>query len=171
MLSILLLTPSISHAFISFPDKIDTLQERKNIQIVLNTVMVPSPNLTTDGVLGRKSIQTIQSFQESHGLTPDGKVGAITRSTLESAQTNNTTTTVTGCTTGATFDPTTGLPCTTTTTSSSLNISRTLKLTVPRMTGSDIKDLQIYLNNNAQSPKHPAYQSDKKKNRGNLHLE
>jgi len=146
ILILILLTPSISHAFVSFPDKIDTLQERKNIQTVLNEVMIPSPNLKVDGVLGRVSIQTIQSFQESHGLTPDGKVGAITRATLESAQSGNTATTILSCTTGSSFDPNTGLPCTTTT-SSSLNLSRTLKLTVPRMTGNDIKELQVYLNN------------------------
>jgi peptidoglycan hydrolase-like protein with peptidoglycan-binding domain len=108
--------------------------------------MVPSPNLTTDGVLGRKSIQAIQAFQESYNLTPDGKVGTLTRATLESAQTGTTPTPQTlSCTSGATFDPLTGLPCTTT---STLNISRTLKLTTPRMTGNDIKELQTYLNTN-----------------------
>ncbi|HLP86502.1 MAG TPA: right-handed parallel beta-helix repeat-containing protein [Candidatus Paceibacterota bacterium] len=77
---------------IYFPTKIDTLQERINIQVVLNKVMSPSPNLIVDGVLGRKSIQAIQSFQESRGLVPDGKVGPITRSVLESSQTSITAT-------------------------------------------------------------------------------
>ncbi|HLP86312.1 MAG TPA: hypothetical protein VK153_00315, partial [Candidatus Paceibacterota bacterium] len=52
----------ISHAsIISFPTKIDTLQERINLQVVLNRVLNPSPNLVVDGVIGKKSIQAIQS--------------------------------------------------------------------------------------------------------------
>jgi peptidoglycan hydrolase-like protein with peptidoglycan-binding domain len=138
------IVPLKSFAFISFPTKIDTKEERINIQTVLNIVMVPSPNLVTDGLLGSKSILAIKLFQSLHQLTPDGKVGAMTRAALESAQ-QTTITTVLGCTSGATFDPQTGLPCATTT--SSLNILRTLKLTIPRMIGNDIKDLQTYLNN------------------------
>lgn len=150
MLSVLLLIPFITEAFISFPDKIDTLDERKNIQIVLNSIMIPSPNLKVDGVLGRVSIQTIQAFQESRGLKPDGKIGPMTRASLESAQNGIISSTVpVSCTSGAVFDPLTGLPCVSTPISTStLNLSRTLKLTVPRMTGNDIKELQIYLNNN-----------------------
>ncbi len=112
--------------------------------------MVPTPNLKVDGVLGRVSIQTIQAFQQSRGLKPDGKVGPITRANLESAQNGiSSISTTTTCATGASFDPLTGLPCVSTPISTStLNISRTLKLTVPRMTGNDIKELQVYLNNN-----------------------
>ena len=109
--------PFITHAFYTFPTKIDTKVERMNIQTVLNTVMIPSPNLKVDGVLGRKSIQAIQAFQESHGLVADGKVGPITRNTLETAQTGNTayTPTTTGCLSGAIYNTQTGQLCNTTT--------------------------------------------------------
>ncbi|HLP86501.1 MAG TPA: right-handed parallel beta-helix repeat-containing protein [Candidatus Paceibacterota bacterium] len=114
---------------ISFPNKIDTLEERINIQVVLNSVLIPSPNLKVDGVLGRKSIQAIQSFQESRGLVPDGKVGPITRSALESSQSGTTTSTTTsssssstattvGCSSGSLFNTQTGQRCSTTTSTS-----------------------------------------------------
>jgi hypothetical protein len=93
LILISIIFPLISHAsIISFPTKIDTLQERINLQVVLNRVLTPSPNLVVDGVIGRKSIQAIQSFQESRGLVPDGKVGPITRTALEVSQTGTTTT-------------------------------------------------------------------------------
>jgi len=120
---IIFFSPFHTEALLSFPDKIDTLQERKNIQTVLNTVMVPSPNLTVDGVLGRKTIQTIQAFQASQGLEADGKIGPMTRSALVSAQggstTYTTTTTTTqsstpGCSSGAVFNTLTGQRCTST---------------------------------------------------------
>ncbi|MFA6515164.1 MAG: peptidoglycan-binding protein [Candidatus Paceibacterota bacterium] len=119
--SFLFIFPFSSHAFISFPNKIDTKQERINIQTVLNQVMFPSPNLKTDGVLGRKSIQAVQAFQESHGLISDGKVGAITRLALESAQTgtytNITTSSIPGCLSGAFFNTLNGQPCSSVSTS------------------------------------------------------
>jgi len=117
---IIFFSPFHTEALLSFPDKIDTLQERKNIQTVLNTVMVPSPNLTVDGVLGRKTIQTIQAFQASQGLEADGKIGPMTRSALVSAQGGSTTYTTTtqsstpGCSSGAVFNTLTGQRCTST---------------------------------------------------------
>ena len=131
---IFFLLPLTTSAYTSFPTKIDTLQERINIQVVLNKVMNPSPNLVVDGVIGRKSIQAIQSFQESRGLVPDGKVGPITRNALETSQTGttstptNTTTTnttptttssntntstisTTGCISGGLYNIYTGKPC------------------------------------------------------------
>ncbi|HLP86829.1 MAG TPA: peptidoglycan-binding protein [Candidatus Paceibacterota bacterium] len=125
--------PLTSNALISFPDKIDTKQERINIQTVLNTVMIPSPNLVIDGVLGKKSIQAIQAFQELLGLTPDGKVGPLTRSALESSQTNNitissysaTSSSHPGCSTGALFSTITGKSCVSTT-SGGITTSSTL---------------------------------------------
>lgn len=110
LLSILL--PLTTQAFISFPDKIDTQQERINIQVVLNTVMTSSPNLIIDGVLGRKSIQAVQAFQEVNGLVADGKIGPITRIALEKAQTN--TSSSSECAPGALFSIITGKPCTST---------------------------------------------------------
>ena len=86
--------------------------------------MNPSPNLVVDGVIGRKSIQAIQSFQESRGLVPDGKVGPITRNALETSQTGTTTPTETATNTPTpTNTTTTNTTPTTTTTSSNTNTS------------------------------------------------
>jgi uncharacterized protein (TIGR02145 family) len=54
------------------------------------------------------------------------------------------------CNIGQVFSPTTGKRCTSftavlSTPSSTPNITRTLKLTTPRMTGDDVKQLQVYL--------------------------
>ncbi|HLP86828.1 MAG TPA: Ig-like domain-containing protein [Candidatus Paceibacterota bacterium] len=117
--------PLTSNALISFPTKIDTLEERINIQVVLNRVLNPSPNLVVDGVIGKKTIQAIQSFQEGKGLVPDGKVGPITRSALESSQAGITTITPTttptntpsntitnnGCISGGLYNVYTGKSC------------------------------------------------------------
>jgi hypothetical protein len=108
--------PLTTHSF-SFPSKIDTKQERMNIQLVLNTTMNPSPNLTVDGVLGTKSIQAIKAFQQSHGLVIDGKVGPITRNALTQAQQTSSiqVTTTIGCLPGYLYNPQTGKPCSTAT--------------------------------------------------------
>ncbi len=95
-------------SLITFPDKIDTLQERKNIQIVLNRVIVPSLNLVVDGVIGRGTIRAIQVFQELKGLVPDGKVGPMTRLALENAQNISS---IPGCAPGALFSTLNGQPC------------------------------------------------------------
>src|SRR3989344_676568 len=121
-LFLLFLLPLTTSAYTSFPTKIDTLQERINIQVVLNKVMNPSPNLVVDGVIGRKSIQAIQSFQESRGLVPDGKVVPITRNALETSQTGTTTPTETATNTPTPTNTTT-TNTTPTTTSSNTNTS------------------------------------------------
>ena len=71
-----------------------------------------------DGVFGTKSKQAVMLFQQANGLNPDGSFGPNTRVLLLNVQipTQNTT------------------------------INRTLKLTIPRMQGDDIKYLQTYLN-------------------------
>jgi len=51
------------------------------------------------------------------------------------------------CLSGHLFDTNTGKPCTTTPSQITPVITRTLKLTTPRMKGQDVKDLQNYLNN------------------------
>src|ERR1035437_571985 len=120
-LFIFFLFPLISHAFLFFPNQIDTQQERMNVQTVLNEVMTPSPNLVVDGALGRKSIQAVQAFQEVNGLVADGRIGPLTRTTLEKAQTNsstvNTQTNTSSsieCSPGILFSIITGKPCSTT---------------------------------------------------------
>lgn len=109
-LFIFFLFPLISSAFLSFPNQIDTKQERMNVQTVLNEVMNLSPNLVVDGILGRKSIQAVQAFQEVNGLVADGKIGPITRSQLEKAQTNSSSSN-SECAPGALFSIITGKLC------------------------------------------------------------
>ena len=105
---------SVSAAY-TFPNKIDTLQEKKDVQTVLNMVVTPSPMLTVDGVMGAKSIAAVKAFQTSKGLTADGKIGPMTRAALEAAQAGAPVATA-GCPAGALFNATTGAPCTTVTT-------------------------------------------------------
>ena len=99
-------------SIISFPTKIDTKQERINVQIVLNKVMIPSPGLVTDGIFWKKTIQAIKTFQVSQDLIPDGKVGPVTRAALENSQ-KNIASPVLDCPPGALFSSITGKPCTT----------------------------------------------------------
>jgi len=121
---VLFVFPLSMEAIISFPNKIDTLQEKINIQKVLNTAMTPSPNLKVDGVLGKKSIKTVKTFQKLQGLLPDGLVGPKTRAVLENIQIANITATnysessqtnqtpsVPGCISGALFNTLTGQRC------------------------------------------------------------
>ena len=116
--------PFSMEAVISFPNKIDTLQEKINVQKVLNTTLTPSPNLKVDGVLGKQSIKTVKVFQKVQGLTPDGKIGPMTRAVLEKVQTRNIavsedssspqvnpTLPTPGCSLGALFNILTGQKC------------------------------------------------------------
>ena len=105
---------SVSAAY-TFPNKIDTLQEKKDVQTVLNMVVTPSPMLTVDGVMGAKSIAAVKAFQTMKGLTADGLIGPMTRAALEAAQAGAPVATA-GCPAGALFNATTGAPCTTVTT-------------------------------------------------------
>jgi peptidoglycan hydrolase-like protein with peptidoglycan-binding domain len=75
-----------SMTMIKFSNRIDTRQERINVQKVLNKVLVPTPSLTTDGVFGAKTILAIKTLQTLYGLTADGNIGIKTRSVLEQAQ-------------------------------------------------------------------------------------
>ena len=76
----LVLGASVASAY-SFPNTIDTKQEKKDVQTVLN--MVTGSTLTVDGVLGAKSIAAVKAFQTMKGLTPvDGKIGPMTRAAL-----------------------------------------------------------------------------------------
>jgi hypothetical protein len=113
------LTVSTANAAYSFPNMIDTAQERMDVQTVLNMVVTPTPNLVVDGKIGAKSIAAVKAFQAMKNLVVDGKIGPMTRAALEAAQSSTTggSTTTAGCTAGAMYSSTTGLPCSTGTTS------------------------------------------------------
>jgi peptidoglycan hydrolase-like protein with peptidoglycan-binding domain len=101
---------TVSAAY-SFPNKIDTLQEKKDVQTVLN---MNGANLTVDGILGAKSISAVKTFQGSKGLEADGLIGPMTRAALEAASVaGSTVSTVPGCAAGALFSATSGAACTT----------------------------------------------------------
>jgi peptidoglycan hydrolase-like protein with peptidoglycan-binding domain len=100
---------TVSAAY-TFPNKIDTLQEKKDVQTVLN---MNGANLTVDGILGAKSISAIKTFQGSKGLEADGLIGPMTRAALEAASVSGSVSTVPGCAAGALFSATSGAACTT----------------------------------------------------------
>ena len=112
---------STAGAAYTFPNQIDTLQEKKDVQTVLNAVVTPSPSLTVDGAMGAKSVAAVKAFQTMKGLTADGKIGPMTRAALEAASVGTTTgttgTTVAGCPAGAMFNSLTGASCTVASTS------------------------------------------------------
>jgi lysozyme family protein len=53
------------------------IQVRK-VQLLLNSLVVPSPHLKVDGVLGARTEEAVRAFQASKGLVVDGVVGART---------------------------------------------------------------------------------------------
>jgi hypothetical protein len=79
---------SIASAAYTFPDKIDTKQEKMNVQTVLN---MSGASLTVDGVFGPKSVAAVKAFQSSKGLDADGVIGPMTRAALEAASAGTTT--------------------------------------------------------------------------------
>jgi len=56
--------------------------EVKKIQLLLNSLSVPSPRLKVDGDFGQRTHRAVVEFQRQKGLTPDGQVGAKTRAAL-----------------------------------------------------------------------------------------
>ena len=46
--------------------------EVRKLQLLLNSLMVPRPNLKIDGYFGQHTQQAVLSFQQANGLTPDG---------------------------------------------------------------------------------------------------
>lgn len=52
------------------------------LQVKLNSALVPSPRLATDGVFGPKTAQAVRLFQQRKGLLADGVVGQKTAAAL-----------------------------------------------------------------------------------------
>lgn len=52
----------------------NTKTGRQEIQKILNDTLDPSPNLTTDGAFGPKTVEAIKKFQETNNLPITGKI-------------------------------------------------------------------------------------------------
>jgi len=50
----------------------------RNLQLVLNSMLKPSPRLKPDGVFGQRTHNTVLAFQRARGLVVDGIVGRKT---------------------------------------------------------------------------------------------
>jgi peptidoglycan hydrolase-like protein with peptidoglycan-binding domain len=71
------------------------------------------------GYFGSITVGLVKSFQTAHSLTADGVVGPLTKAAL--GVSGNTGTLPAGCVAGALFSSTTGLPCTTTSSPTTLS--------------------------------------------------
>ena len=85
----------------TFDSKIDTLQEKKDLQTTLN--MATGSTLSVDGVLGKMTTAALKAFQTLKGLTADGVAGPLTRAALTAASTGTTTGTGALCPNGMTL--------------------------------------------------------------------
>ena len=54
----------------------------RRLQTLLNSRVIPSPNLPEDGVFGLKTDMAVKRFQTQHALVADGVVGPITWTAL-----------------------------------------------------------------------------------------
>ena len=50
----------------------------KGVQVSLNALVKPSPNLEIDGFYGQKTMAAAKALQTQYGLNPDGWVGKLT---------------------------------------------------------------------------------------------
>ncbi len=129
-------TPPITPISTNTTISIITKEGRITIQNILNKTLIPSPNLTLDGSLGRASKLAIKQFQSLNNLTPDGVVGYNTRIVLSKKQTTTPgLITITTCATGQLFNTLTGKPCTGTPTTVVVNNPATTSITPPTYSG------------------------------------
>lgn len=56
--------------------------EVRRLQLLLNSLVMPSPSLRIDGHFGQRTHTAVIAFQTAKGLTADGRVGPITRAAL-----------------------------------------------------------------------------------------
>lgn len=56
--------------------------EVRKLQLLLNSAVVPRPNLRVDGHFGERTLEAVLAFQKSKGLVPDGVVGPKTLAAL-----------------------------------------------------------------------------------------
>ncbi len=56
--------------------------EVRKVQLLLNSLLAPGPNLKADGYFGQRTHKAVLAFQRAKGLTPDGEVGPKTRAAL-----------------------------------------------------------------------------------------
>ncbi|MFS0738594.1 TIGR02594 family protein [Sphingomonas sp. 1P06PA] len=61
----------------------DRSDKVRQIQILLNSALKPSPNLKADGDFGHQTERAVKRFQKAKGLTEDGEVGPKTLAALD----------------------------------------------------------------------------------------
>jgi peptidoglycan hydrolase-like protein with peptidoglycan-binding domain len=57
----------------------------KWLQIALNKLVTPGPNLTVDGVYGPRTREAVEAAQKKLGITVDGWAGEITQGAIQTA--------------------------------------------------------------------------------------
>lgn len=118
------------------------LRTGEDVKQVQEALIKKGYSVEADGVFGPKTDQAVKAFQKAEGLTVDGIVGPQTLAKLTADSS--------GSTQKEEPVPQNTTPASSGTTSSG-NLSRTLKLTNPFMKGEDVKQVQQKLSQNGIS--------------------